>query len=354
MVRLTKENARWWLPPFALLAVLFLGAYILLWLPNSFDESAGKIVTIPRGISFRAVVDSLNSSGVLRSTWTFKVAGRLLGLTKSVKVGKYLFKSGVSNTEILNDLAEGRSRMIHSVAVPEGWRMIFVARRFKNELGIDSATFMALCTDSALVRSMGFDANTLEGYLMPETYNFYWQTDEKEIIERMVESFKEFYTDSLWQRQEEVGMNLNQILTLASIVEGESSIDEERPIIAGVYWNRLKKRMRLEADPTVQYVIPDGPRRLVHRDLKYDSPYNTYLNYGLPPGPINNPGKKSILATLYPESHQYLYFVATGVGGHRFSKNFIDHQKAIRIYRRNRREAERAMRLSNGLTNPRR
>ncbi|MBI4429345.1 MAG: endolytic transglycosylase MltG [Ignavibacteriales bacterium] len=353
MIRLTKENISWWLPPLLLMFLALLSASILLWLPNTFDDPAGKIVTIPRGVSFRAVVDSLNSSGVIRSKWALKTAGRLLGTTKSVKVGKYLFKSGLSNTEILNDLAEGKSRMIHSVAVPEGWRIELVARRFKNELGIDSTKFMSICRDSLFVRSKAFEANTLEGYLLPETYNFYWQTDELEIVERMIDSFKGFYSDSLQQRQEELGMSLGRIITLASIVEGESSVDEERPIIAGVYWNRLRKRIRLEADPTVQYALPDGPRRLFHRDLKFDSPYNTYLHYGLPPGPINNPGKNSILATLYPDEHQYLYFVATGVGGHRFSKNFIDHQRAIGVYRRARREAERAMKLSNGATNPR-
>ena len=146
-------------------------------------------------------------------------------------------------------------------------------------------------------------------------------------------------------------MTMHQVLTLASIVEGESGIDEERPMIAGVYWNRLKNRMRLEADPTIQYVLPDGPRRLFHRDLRLGSPYNTYRNYGLPPGPINNPGKKAILATLYPEKHQYLYFVATGVGGHRFSRTYAEHQKAARAYRRARREEEKRMRLSIGWSN---
>ena len=136
-------------------------------------------------------------------------------------------------------------------------------------------------------------------------------------------------------------MSLHKVLTFASIVEGESGIDEERPMIAGVYWNRLKRNMRLEADPTIQYVIPDGPRRLLYRDLKYPSPYNTYLNYGLPPGPVNNPGKKSIIATLYPERHQYLFFFATGVGGHRFSKSLNEHQKAVRGFRKVRRELGR-------------
>lgn len=351
MIRLSRENMKWWLPPAVIIFMVFLFAYVVFWFPNTFDGASGKIVTVPRGSSFKAAIDSLNSAGVIRSGFTFKIAGRLLGSTKSIKVGKYLFHSGVSNTTILQDLQEGKSRMILPVAIPEGRRIVGIARRFSAELGIDSAKFVSICRDSAYVRQQGFEVGTLEGYLMPETYNFYWQTDEKEIVDQMVDGFKQFYVDSLRKRQEELKMTTHEVLTLASIVEGESGIDGERPMIAGVYWNRLKRRMKLEADPTIQYVLPDGPRRLFHRDLRLKSPYNTYLKYGLPPGPINNPGKKAILATLYPEKHQYLYFVATGVGGHRFSKNFTEHQKAARAYRRARREVEKQMKLSNGLTN---
>lgn len=351
MIRLSKENMRLWLPPAAVFFIVFLFVYAVFWLPNTFEGGAGRIVTIPRGSSFKAAIDSLNSAGVIRSGFTFKIAGRLLGYTKSIKVGKYLFQSGVSNTTILQDFQEGKSRMILPVAIPEGRRLVGIARRFSAELGIDSAKFVSICRDSGYVRRHGFEAGTLEGYLMPETYNFYWQTDEKEIVDQMVDGFKQFYVDSLRKRQEDLRMTMHEVLTLASIVEGESGIDEERPMIAGVYWNRLKRNMKLEADPTIQYVIPDGPRRLLNSDLKYKSPYNTYVNYGLPPGPINNPGKKAILAALYPEKHQYLFFVATGVGGHRFSKTYTEHQKAARAYRRARREIEKQLKLLNGFTN---
>jgi UPF0755 protein len=139
------------------------------------------------------------------------------------------------------------------------------------------------------------------------------------------------------KKQDELGKTQSEILTLASIVEAESNMDEERPKVAGVYWNRLKKKMRLEADPTVQYALGEE-RRLRFPDLDFDSPYNTYRHAGLPPGPINNPGKLSILAALYPEQHEYLFFVATGTGGHRFAKYYSDHQKNIRLYHRTRRE----------------
>ncbi|MEX2088727.1 MAG: endolytic transglycosylase MltG, partial [Bacteroidota bacterium] len=177
-------------------------------------------------------------------------------------------------------------------------------------------------------------------YLMPDTYRFFWQTEEREIIERMVNEFKSFFVDSLKSRQKGMNMSLNQVLTLASIVEGETSLDRERTTVAGVYHNRLKRRMRLEADPTIQYIVPDGPRRLLYSDLKIDSPFNTYRNYGLPPAPIGSPGRLSILATLYPEQHAYLFFVADGTGGHKFSRNYAEHQRAVREWRRARRELQ--------------
>jgi UPF0755 protein len=264
----------------------------------------------------------------------------VLGYTKTVKVGKYLFVSGQSNYSILRDIHYGKSRIIIPVALPEGWRMERIARRFEHDLGVDAKIFLSLCRNENFIREHGIHANSLEGYLLPETYSFYWQTDEREILERMLNGFKQFYNDSLFRRQEELGRTQLEILALASVVESESNLHSELPVIAGVYWNRLKKRMRLEADPTIQYALGEG-RRLTFKDLDVDSPYNTYRRYGLPPGPINNPGKSAILATLFPQEHSYLYFVATGIGGHYFSKTYNDHLKNIRQYHRTRREMQR-------------
>ena len=312
-------------------------AYSIFLLPYFYHDPAGRVVTIPRGASFRSAVDSLASAHAIRSRWSFQIAGRLLGYTKIIKTGKYLFISGQSNFDILRDIRVGKSRLVIQVTIPEGWRMEQMARRYMHELGIDSEKFTALCHDSVFLHDRGIDSRSLEGYLMPETYAFYWQTDEREFLERMLEGFKHFYNDTLLDRQQGMNATQQEILTLASIVEAESSVDDERPVIAGVYWNRLRKRMRLEADPTVQYALGEG-KRLNHRDLDFDSPYNTYRHYGLPPGPINNPGKSSIRAALFPQQNEYLYFVATGVGGHHFSKNFSDHQKNINKYHRTRRE----------------
>ncbi|MCX6120314.1 MAG: endolytic transglycosylase MltG [Ignavibacteriales bacterium] len=316
-------------------------AYYIFLLPFYYHDPKGKVVTIPRGASFHSAVDSLGSSQAIRNRWSFQIAGRLLGYTKTIKTGKYLFVSGQSNFDILKDIRIGKSRLIIPVTIPEGWRMEQMARRYKHELGIDAEKFLALCTDSVFLHEQGIEAKSLEGYLMPETYAFYWQTDERDILERMLEGFKHFYNDTLLERQREMKASQQEIITLASIVEAESSIGDERPVIAGVYWNRLKKRMRLEADPTVQYALGDG-KKLNHRDLEFNSSYNTYRHYGLPPGPINNPGKSSIRAVLFPQQHEYLYFVATGVGGHHFARSFNDHQKNIIKYHRTRRELQRA------------
>ena len=315
-------------------------AYYIFLFPNYYDDPKGKIVTISRGATFHTVVDSLIKTGTIRSRWTFQFAGRLLGYANSVKIGKYLFVTGSSNLDILVAISLGKSRMIIPVTIPEGWRIEKTVRRFGRDLGIDTVKMLAYCRDEKFIRQHGINSPSLEGYLLPETYSFYWQTDEQEIVVRMIDAFKQFYTDSLIKRQDELKMSQREILTLASIIEAESSINEERPTIAGVYWNRLKKKMRLEADPTIQFVLGES-RRLLFSDLEIESPYNTYRNYGLPPGPINSPGKSAILAALFPENHKYLFFVATGNGGHRFAKSYGDHRKNIRQYHRVRREMQR-------------
>jgi|WetSurMetagenome_2_1015567.scaffolds.fasta_scaffold09932_4 UPF0755 protein len=320
-------------------AVLLACVYYIFLMPNYYSDQKGKLVTISRGMSFRVAVDSLIEAGVIRNKWSFELAGRILGASKSIKVGKYLFVSGQSNYDILRDINYGRSRVIIPVTIVEGWRLEKIAHRFAHDLGVDEKIFLSLCQDEKFIHSHGINASSLQGYLLPETYSFYWQPEEQEILTRILNGFKQFYNDSLLKRQELLGKTQLEILTLASIIEAESNVDEERPKVAGVYWNRLKKNMRLEADPTVQYALGEG-RRLRFLDLELESPYNTYRHIGLPPAPINNPGKLSILAALYPEQHEYLFFVATGTGGHRFAKNYSDHQKNIRLYHRTKREVK--------------
>ncbi len=316
-----------------LLLILALTVYDVFYAPNTFRGRDEIVVTIPRGLTFHSIVDTLRSAGVIRSGSTLIMAGRLIGWTESIKTGRYLFRSGVSNYDILSDLHAGKSRLIANVTIPEGTRMTAVADILERQLGIDREKFLADCRDTGFIRSLGVDAPSLEGYLLPDTYQFYWQTDEREIISRLVGEFHSFFNEALRQRAVSMHRSVNEILTMASIVEWEAVHDNERPLIAGLYYNRLRRGMKLEADPTLRYVL-DSTQRILYKDFKINSPYNTYLHYGLPPGPINNPGKKSILAALSPAFTGYLYFVADGAGGHVFSQTYDQHMRAVQRYRR--------------------
>jgi UPF0755 protein len=311
---------------------------MVLWAPNTFDGD--RFIIVSKGESFRAVADSLENAGILRSRVLFDVAGRMLGLTTKMQIGKYRFRSGSSNKDILENLRNGMTLVSITVTIPEGLRASRHARIFGRALGIDTARFMSFVRDTTFVRSLGIASNSLEGYLLPNTYEFYWQTDEIDIIKSMVNEFWNVFNDTLQARAESLQISIHNIVTLASIVEAETAVDTERAIVAGVYYNRLRKRMRLEADPTIQYILEDGPRRLKYSDLRRESPYNTYRNYGLPPGPINNPGRAAIVASLYPLRHKYLFFVANGEGGHAFTKSFAEHRLAIQSFRRKRIEQQ--------------
>ena len=327
--------------PFAPLVLVLMIAVLLLyqifWASNHFPEKE-KTVIVPTGAAFLEIVDSLEQRGIIRNRTLFVVAGKLSGWSKNLQKGKYAFHDGVSNHEILSGMYRGTAAVRIPVTIREGILSHKIARIYAREIRIDSARFVELVHDQNFIQSLRIESTSLEGYLVPETYEFYWDPDEEAVVRRMVEEFVGFFTDSLKARAEELGFDTNEVLTFASIVEGEVLKDEERPIIAGVYHNRLRRRMRLQADPTIQYIIPDGPRRLRYQDLEIESPYNTYQNYGLPPGPINNPGKSSILATLYPAQHAFLFFVTDGEGGHVFSRTYIEHKRAVRKYRRVLRE----------------
>jgi UPF0755 protein len=320
-------------------ALLLFFVYFLFLAPNNF-EGKQKIVPVYRGESFDHVVDSLSGYEVISHPFFFKLAGEFLSASKKIKVGRYVFTSGRSNWAILRNIIDGTSVVNPSVTIREGLRASQIAHLLHKEISIDSAKFMNYLSDTSLIRLPNSGAISLEGFLMPETYDFYWQMDEKSAIEEMVNEFRKFYVDSLQQRTRKLKMTINEVVTLASIVEGETSLEYERPLIAGLYYNRVRRRMKLEADPTIQYII-NGPRRIRYNDLKIESPFNTYLNYGLPPGPINNPGRKSILAALYPEKNSYLYFVADGKGGHRFARTLAEHIRNVYEYRRQRRLAEK-------------
>jgi len=323
------------------LAAGLLAAFIgvVLWVfygGNEFPGGGDRTFYVSRGETFAAVVDTLEAQGIIRSRPLFVFVAKVYGGTERIQAGKYGVQSGISNAGLYQMLRSGKGNQLIHVSIPEGSRVRTQARLFARALGVDSSKYARLAFDPAFAGSLGVDRPCLEGYLLPDTYGFYWEQDEKDILMRQVENLRLFFNDSLANKAAQFGWDVHTAVTFASIVEGEATLGEERPIIAGVYHNRLKTGMRLEADPTIQYLLNDGPRRLSYIDLKIDNPYNTYRFPGLPPGPVNNPGKASILASLYPAQHNYLFFVANGRGGHWFARSYQEHLRYVRMFKRQR------------------
>ena len=223
------------------------------------------------------------------------------------------------------------------VIIPEGLTIEETAHILKESADVDSAGFVNLAKDEYFVRSSGINANTAEGFLFPNTYIFTKGETPSYVLQVMIKKSLNIIDDSLRERAMEMGYTVEQIMTIASMIEKEAMLDRERPIIASVIYNRLKKRMRLQVDATVQYALPEHKNKLLYSDLKVDSPYNTYIHKGLPPGPIASPGLKSIEAAFHPANTSYLYYVSRGDGTHIFSKTMKAHIRAKRRVERLRR-----------------
>ncbi len=291
-------------------------------------------VHIPRGASILEIAAILEEEDVVPSRVPFLVFAVVRGHVRDMKLGTYDFPQNLTPWETVHILVSGEHQLERWVTIPEGWTSRRIAARLQNALGIDSARFLRMIRDPALLRALGVQSSSLEGYLYPDSYLFILTDSLRTIIRHMHSSFRTALPSDYAQRLTVLRRTLHEVVTIASLVEGETRLASERARVAGVYYNRLARGMRLEADPTIQYIIPDGPRRLYLKDLRIPSPYNTYLRKGLPPGPINNPGREALYAAFHPESHEYLYFVATGTGGHTFSHTYEDHMKAVRAYRR--------------------
>ena len=321
-----------------LLIASALAAFILLWVivfitPYHDARGKGALLTIERGMTADQVYSRLAAQDIITSRFAFKIVSRVFSIAHRIKAGKYLFAGHFSDYDVMKLIASGKSNLLVEVTIPEGLTVREIASIYHRELGVDSVEFVDEALGDSMAQVMSIPSSDLEGYLFPESYNFYYSTDVDEILKRMVDEFKLFLNDSLRSRAMAIGYSVPQVITIASIVEAEAKVDSERAIIASVYYNRLKEGMPLEADPTIEYALGEHAR-IYYKDLRIKSPYNTYERVGLPPTPICNPGKKSILAALYPAKTDYLYFVATGTGGHRFSETFREHLRAVRAYRK--------------------
>ena len=311
---------------------------ILLW-PQGNPYDSVK-VTIPKGASLKEVSTTLQDYNIIRNERSFLLAVKTLGYEKDMPAGRFKLVKASTNFDIIDQLVNG-IQVNKRVTILEGWTIDVIAKELHDKIGIDQDEFKSACTNELLLWKWGISEKTVEGYLFPNTYLFSEEEDIQDIIGRMINEYKQKITLEFRDRMQELGMDEKEIITLASIIEGEAIYDKERAIISGVYHNRLNIGMRLQADPTIQYIIDDSPRRLLNKDLKIKSPYNTYLNKGLPPGPINNPGIESIKAALYPAETDYIYFVARGDGYHTFSRTKEEHNIAKRKFQKIRRQLKK-------------
>jgi len=307
--------------------------------PNYYDRDEPVILDIPKGIGLSEAIDALYDKEVIPSKTNLRIAAFIFGAETKIKAGRYEIPNGLSYFELIDLLIEGQPDEQELVTIPEGIWQKKLAGLLKNQINVDSTHFMELSQDKNFLKSLGINANTLEGYLLPETYYIYSNSSAEEVIKKIKTEMDKIFIDSVVDRMEELSMNKHQILTLASIIDGESNVVSEYKKISSVYHNRLKKGIKLQADPTVQYLKRDGKHnKIYYKDLEIDSRYNTYKYFGLPPGPINNPGKDAIYAALYPEESDYYFFVADGNGGHIFAKSLSEHNRNVNRYREWRRK----------------
>jgi UPF0755 protein len=284
-------------------------------------------VVIPAGASFRTAAESLSRAGVVGSTRLFRLYALVRRGDREIKAGTYEMRRGSSWNDILDALRGGKG-IVHVVTIPEGFDLSQIGSLLSSKLEQRPDSFDAAVRDTALRRQLDVPTPTIEGYLFPDTYTFAAGTTARAAVETMVRRFEQVWRPAWTARLDSIPLSRHDVLTLASIVEREAKLPEERPVIAAVYMNRLHAGMPLEADPTVQYALGAHQPRLLYKDLKVKSPYNTYQTKGLPPGPIASPGRASIEAALYPANVPFLYFVAFPDGHHEFRRDLAGHTLA--------------------------
>ena len=277
-------------------------------------------VVVPKGASLKTVAEELSRAGVIDKPWLFRIIARINGLAKHLKAGESQFMPGISLQAAMDKIARGEV-FFRRITIPEG---------------LTSGQIMYLIANYPDLEGE-IDLDVKEGELLPETYSFELGASRNSIILQARAAMQKALEEVWASRDSSLPLkDVNELLTLASIIEKETGVPEERPLVASVFLNRLKKGMRLQTDPTVIYAITEGEtsfgRSLKRADLKIDSPYNTYLNYGLPPGPICNPGREALMAAARPQQSDYLYFVADGKGGHRFARSLNEHNRNVKAW----------------------
>ncbi len=317
--------------------VMLAAAYYLI--SPAEKDGQNHVFFVSKGLTLNEVADRLETKGIVTNSGLFILWARCLGYDRAIKAGEYRLNPSMPPAKILNILTSG-AIITHPVTIPEGLTSNQIAVLLEGKGLVEKDTFVSLATNPDVAKRCGVPGKALEGFLFPDTYQFGLGIEPMAIIEVMVKRFWEVVLP-LRERLDQVQLSLSQVIILASIVEKETGQAEERPIIASVFLNRLRKGMRLESDPTVIYGIKDFNGNLTKKDLSKPSPYNTYLFTGLPTGPIANPGIEAIKAVLYPADTDYLYFVSKNDGSHAFSKTIIEHNKAVQFYQKSSRIRQR-------------
>jgi UPF0755 protein len=321
----------------ALLAVGAAAGYLAWELGRPLDPDAAPVrFKVERGRSLLATSRELERQGLLRHSWTFRVLNRLARERAAVQAGLFELSAARSPAQLFQDLRFGRP-ILRSITIIEGLTLPEIARTLQAETEghIQAAEALALMQDPALAKELGVEQQNLEGYLLPETYLVPYDMPVRQLLGLMVQSHFKALPANYREREAELGLTHHQLVTLASLVEAETPLDEEKTRVAEVFYKRHAKGMRLQCDPTTVYGVEDHKPPITRKDLERDHPYNTYLYPGLPPGPINNPGRQALVASLEPADEGNYYFVALADGsrGHHFSKTLQEHNRAVARYR---------------------
>ncbi len=320
-----------------------IGGYVYIQI-GPYDKNSNEeiVVEIPNGSTLTDVSDILKENKLIKNKTLFKLVAKFNPTKNGVKAGKYLFKQNYSNFEILDTLIKGKFYNDGiKITIPEGSTYKEIVKILTDKgIGKTEVYEKLINNPKDFYNEFSYlnekDIKSLEGFLYPDTYYFNKDDSEKEVLSDMLKRFEQIYTDKYKEQQKKMGLTLQQVVNLASIIEKEAVLDKDRPIIASVFYNRLDIDMPLQSDATVQYAFDKRKKRVMYKDLKIDSPYNSYINKGLPPTPISNPGIKSIEAALNPADTDYLYFVATIEGKNNYSKTYKEHLKYVESYKSER------------------
>ncbi len=302
--------------------------------PANIDDTKEVLFTVPKGASTKRIATLLKENELIASEYGFKELSKDLGADGKMKAGDYMLSPSMNAETIIDKLQSGKVYVeTVKVTIPEGYELKQIITRLV-EAGLgDEAVFNQLVSekyDYKFLNDIEASPSYLEGFLFPATYEFKKGSSEKQVIDRLLTQFNSIFKDEYYLKAYELDMSINEIMTLASIIEREAKLDEERALISSVFHNRLDKGRLLQSCATIQYALGERKQRLLNVDLEIESPYNTYKYKGLPPGPIASPGEKSIIAALYPEDSSYLYFRTTSKndGSHHFSNTFEEHVAA--------------------------